>query len=736
MRRQKILLLLAAMTILFSARTHAQDLNNLPPVTGGGDQAEVPEAQVPGEIQIARWDMLLNQAGADAVKKVGTPVDTKSELYQGMTCNGFEIRQAVADAMTNGGVEQAGRNLTYGQSFNGNDNLNIPQGLNLTYYNNPARNGLRMSAFFQQSNDSFQRHAGDALHVTLNESQFNGQMITGNRPTQIKVPATIQYDGDLSAGQAVAFIAPLTSGTQTYYQLTVWETFHAVPEVMQMFQMERNSGWWCQNGPSKLRKWTGVALIWESQADHLADDVPAAFVKKLDDGKELRLVALSRPSDAPFCWWDGDGKAVSLDQNQGFNNFDGDPPAGLQAIVELRGPSRENQMRTPATQPVDLNNGVNGRMVNGPIMVNGQIMYMNGAMSDVPFNESNITTIPEGSTQVDVGIPVRDWKELAQLNLDEDKVIDGVTYGVHSVPRNVPSQVAARLFQVILQVSAVTDNNLAISPVGPGGKEAFSNAYRPEMFFRRSAVGRPNLSMVQQFQGMALDDVQYFRLCERDRQWITFDHFAAQPQTPVKMDFTSDDLTAAMKNQQQQQQLIQQHAMENTIMQSGNRAQWEGASADPTTPMGAIKTLINAAGTGDEKIVRQMISGPANASDGLDALAHYYTVSQSNWKKAVDKFGRGEVAALCLAGVPLHDLGALLYDVPWTRGDDGGWSAGADNNLRKDSSGHYTLDVSFFVAHPLDKESSDIQDRIAKELDQPNLTIQQFRDSALSPPGP
>jgi hypothetical protein len=50
--------------------------------------------------------------------------------------------------------------------------------------------------------------------------------------------------------------------------------------------------------------------------------------------------------------------------------------------------------------------------------------------------------------------------------------------------------------------------------------------------------------------GVALRDVQYYRLCRRKLQTVTFKNFALQPLTPVKTEFTPDELAAAIKKLQ------------------------------------------------------------------------------------------------------------------------------------------------------------------------------------------
>src|ERR1700733_15004672 len=114
-------------------------------IVGAQDQMPEMESDVPGQIHLFRWDGLLNQAGADAVTKVAVPIQSSSKVYQGYSCSGFELRQAVADAIANNGVEGIARQLTLGQPWTANDlNLTLPP-LYFNYFDATKPRGPRLN---------------------------------------------------------------------------------------------------------------------------------------------------------------------------------------------------------------------------------------------------------------------------------------------------------------------------------------------------------------------------------------------------------------------------------------------------------------------------------------------------------------------------------------------------------------------------------------------------------------
>jgi hypothetical protein len=479
----------------------------------------------PGEIQIVRWDVLLNQGGADAIKKVGTPFKSDSQLYQGMACSGFELRQAVMAEIGNGGVVAMGRIMTFAKAIDESGSFRILPGVHESFYNGIKPNQVNAQFDALSSHEAYTR-------IGLDETNFSGRDIENITVSQIKISASIIYEGDLKGGDALAFMMPITmKSNKTFYIFTIWETFKSPESTSDLFQSVTHSTWWVANGPEKLRKMERVLNNWESQASHKVTDVPPAFEKKLSEGKTLKLAAICRPSDAFYCWWDGLGIAVSGAQNFDVNfKSDGTPYKGLVALLEMSDTGPELDLRTPVTRPI--------------------LIQSSSTPPNQHFDSSLVAFIPDGATTLDVGVPLGPWIELAQMKVEDEKEIDGITYKTSaSFPGGSPAPpVASNLSLITLHQSQPIDGILTLTAVGPDGREAKSMLGRGEMLTNKNPREVRGIS-VYEFAGIKLKDVKYFRLCERKTQWVTFSGFATQPVTPVKTDISSDDLSTTKQIQ-------------------------------------------------------------------------------------------------------------------------------------------------------------------------------------------
>jgi len=509
MNRRYLLLPTAVMSAIFCARVIAQVLNNLPSPSGV-DQAEISEAQVPGQIQIVRWNVLLTQAGGDALKKIAQPVDSASKIFQAMTCSALELRQTMADAMANNGVERISRQMRYGNNAGPDGSLMIPPIYLDNYSPDPvARRNFQVWCFARQGEDVFTKEAGDKIKVKLDERdvtiRINEQ---GRNRTLGGGSISLAYEGDLGAGDALVMLAPFTMPSQTvYYEMVVWETFKANDRAMQLMQSQRDAGWWCENGPATVRRWVAVLEGWESHG-HEAEDVPPGFSQKLEDGKEVRLIGLCRPSEAPFCWWDGDGKPIRNVSGTTIS-YTGGPPTGLWAQVEIKSSGSQFRMEYgPATQPMHPSN-----------LPDDQIVQRYASVQ-----------LPDGANTLEAGVAVGPWREIGQMKFNDEVQFSGITY------KTGPGYAMSKTeINFMFNHDDDPDNVTALSPVGLDGKEANYVTHEQFLVLSRKDIN-PAQDVYQNVQGMGLADVQYFRLCLCKRQWVKFNGFAIKPVMPLNTD--------------------------------------------------------------------------------------------------------------------------------------------------------------------------------------------------------
>src|SRR5579862_1382242 len=184
---------------------------------GAPDQPEV-ESQAAGNIQLVRWSVLLNSSGADAVKKIAVPMKSASKGFEGYSASGFELRQCIADALTNQGVEGIDPRMVYAQG--GGPNSLFIQNLYINIFNNQNNNNVQMNANAQDSSNSVVRTPQGKMHVVIHEAQINGNLnIANRRSTRITGSQMIEYEGDLTAGDAVAFMLPVMTPAKVEYDL-------------------------------------------------------------------------------------------------------------------------------------------------------------------------------------------------------------------------------------------------------------------------------------------------------------------------------------------------------------------------------------------------------------------------------------------------------------------------------------------------------------------------------------
>jgi len=471
----------------------------------GPQGADVP---APDQLQVVRWHVVINQTAADAFKQIANGADSNSVVFQAYTAEGAALRNVVADAIGRGNVVQVGDDMTFayprmdGTLFM--DTLRLDASLGSAGHNEP---GINIEPADDRGNETFSLLGDNRLKAAISQSA-QIWLHTSNGIVNGPAGTSVQFEGEINCGECIAFLAPfMFPPGDVYYQLIAFESFKASNPSLKFMRNELNSGWWCQNGPEKLRKWGGDAVLWEEEAGHKAEDVPADFAKPMDDGKVLKLVGLSRQDVAPWCWWDGDGIKIAgaplmrPEDRDIYSFLHGNPAKGLLAEFELDGTLKEQRLRSPATRPLQ------GKFTIAP---------------DSPYIQYGFTVLDDNAGNVKVGALVGDWREVGQLKPGDSKIVDGITFTLNG-PRNRLAW-NGETFVVQFIQSADSDDVFTISAVGPDGSEATGGEFQQPFDFgnrRKSPIAR-----WISFRGVSLNNVQYFRLCERKRQYVTFSGFA------------------------------------------------------------------------------------------------------------------------------------------------------------------------------------------------------------------
>jgi RNA polymerase sigma factor (sigma-70 family) len=452
---------------------------------------ELAEKDIPGHVQLAFWEAVFDDAGAAGLKNVLTPVNSDSKVYNAMRGNGHALRDYVNSIRTTARF------------------LNLPDSLGVSPESADGDLSRQLTMLFSLDRKTgwttFGGHSArvsaqrtDDEHLQINVD-FDGFVMlrTAKNWTQAdRSPESIVYDGTLQSGDAVAFLADLkgTSG-KTLHHLIVWETFNARPQQMEFFS-QHDVGWWCDHGPEQLRPWADAALAWRAQAKTPATQVPPEFEKSLSDEKTIKLIGVARFSQGPFCWWNATGDPVSIPENP--EGLWGDPGSDLKALVEIAGQDPDPE---PGKEPA----------------------------SDAPFREfaSLPMRLPDGS--VEVGVLVGPWTEVAQLQPQKTVKVDRVSYRV----ADAKALANGGDFTAHFSYAESPDCAVYITAIGTDGSEVRAENYGSPNTLAWRGSQAPRQDFVAVFRDLRLQDVKYFRLLQRKRQWVRFAGIALEPKAQL-----------------------------------------------------------------------------------------------------------------------------------------------------------------------------------------------------------
>jgi hypothetical protein len=445
----------------------------------------VPEAQVPGEIQLARWEVVLDDPGAKALMDVLHPMKTDSKFFQAYQTNGQELRSKL-DA-----IKGTVKFLNFPKSLSFSSEPSQSLALSMSYWLDQQYSAMVYSG---RSGGAgvFDRRANNQLHLKLGYGPVKLMPMANNWQWAKPTDGSIFYEGELIAGDAVAFLGDYAgTNRRNFRHLLVYETFNARPEEMTYFQ-QNDSAWWCAHGPAQLRAWADAALAWKAKVRQSPTASPE-FEKKLEDGNTLRLVGLCQNSHGPFCWWDPSGNPVDVQQQ--IMPLDGNPSGNLIAAVELIGsePKLQPGKTSATTRPADEWAGV-----------------------------------PVANGRVEVSVLVGPWMEAAQVQLGKALTLGGARYQIDNAIR-ILKDTGCDVRVRIRGRGDHSDHDDFISAIDSDGDEHFAeNASIPQLIGWKNMMPRDRY-YVPVFRDLPLDRLKYFRLLQRKMQWVTFANVATEP---------------------------------------------------------------------------------------------------------------------------------------------------------------------------------------------------------------
>ena len=125
------------------------------------------------EIQLARWDVILNDNATESIEAVDSKmIETKSAVYHAELFNADALRAGINAAAAAGGLEGASQGMAHTQSFG-------PGGFYMQplYFNYMMGGTAHVSLNGNASgNETITSDGADKLHVQLNYSQIDGRI--------------------------------------------------------------------------------------------------------------------------------------------------------------------------------------------------------------------------------------------------------------------------------------------------------------------------------------------------------------------------------------------------------------------------------------------------------------------------------------------------------------------------------------------------------------------------------
>ena len=673
------------------------------PTTEASTQPELRQT-----VQLAQWDVLLNDNGLNVIEQLqSTPVQTGSKVYDAIVFNAAALRGAVDQARKAGGVDAVAMWLNFAQVRGGPQ---IPDDLVPLNFNYPP--GGENNVEVQGGGDGTGQMkvvGDDQVHLKLNYRKVRIQFI--DRQTGTVGPESsgqsILYDGPLGAGESLAFIGSFTTPSQTpCHHLVVWEAFKTTQ--WQLFVpgplLDNDVDWWCQNGPEGRLKVKNQAVLWAAAAKHEASQVLPAFEKKLEDGKIVAAIGMCRRDQWPYCWWDAQGQAV--DEPWALMSTYS-PQQPFWVALTLSGPEQAWTPNTPTGHPSDNRGG--DLPGHGPHQI----------LASFPVDQPS---------RFEVGIPVGPWQKVGQIRDGDSIVVDGRTYRLGGT-----FQARDNGFGVEFFGRNGSENLVTITAVLQDGTEVDPATYS----LRQIATDRRS-DPAPTFDRVPLSKVKSFHVWKRKRQWVTFSGFAAQPVKPPTADVSAAQLAAAVEAMQKRYS----EGMTMWVWSTFHRLKrFEALAADPKTPMGAVRAMLEAGEKGDIAAVRhRLICNQDDPHNLVDLVARWIIASMSFQAEAVARFGQDAVIKNeTLLSVNWCERSFAIPD--WVSEPDGGLQERGDWEMAivKRSDGEYYVDMSKFLTQlvsdrpDLLKTIHEVQQAAQSLKENPAMTLGQL-DAAMTQP--
>ena len=445
-------------------------------------EKEVEEAGSAGKVYLASFDVAMDAAAAEELRKAGTAFDAKGVLYQGYRGRtevmGKTLREIGAQqqliAASWDGVQFSYPVVQQGEGpfpFHCNMSFDVRWG-------GAGLNCLSVIAgkgSVAQSGETL-RISGSARGTVTTNEQNAGAVQT------VETPVGFAFEGTMAAGEMVVFLAPVNpEQRRPLVHAVVWQAFTATDAEVQQVTEVHTLDRWIQEGPAGARRLADRATAWRAEAVGDMEKVPEAYTKTLANGAEVRLLAVGSPHDYPFCWWKPDGEALREDWTSDIyeeSNELASLSALLSAVVDVRGTA----------------DGVRVRKV---------------------------WALGKTEERVAVGVGSGAWKDVVKMD-EKGEVRSGA---IRARLQDYPVGDRCRF---TLQYRAPKETEARVIAVDKQGKRWEGSGDEISV-----TEGMPKASAWQlvsgEITGLRATDVDTFWLQTRNREWVIFEDFSREP---------------------------------------------------------------------------------------------------------------------------------------------------------------------------------------------------------------
>jgi len=429
------------------------------------------------EIMLVRWMAVLEPALTQNILSISKPVKTENSPYHCFTCDGDNLTETIKQGLEKNNVIHLAKELKWIEqspkhvrSDGWADTANLKHPLYVGY----GSGGGGQYKF---------RISKEEANIELQYASVNCFLNSGPR-----IAGNISFKGDINSGNAIVFLGSLKENEQDKASyLVVWQAVKVPSNIVPHMNSILIAQDWIQMGQSGILKLAEEGL---RRNENLLAPAKSSerWTHTFPDGREVRLVAVFRPKDNPFRFWDPDGHAIS-----GLPQWHDRDVAGDElAVVYERPKYTEGKIAAPEVK-----------------------YYSNYGWGSLKQNDTPVASFARG---------YGNWQDVATLRQGQKIEHEGFDYTIEKVEE----MFSGPNLQVHVAMWYNLNRNIGIRliAVDKSGKE---HPMQPEDTFIGNFEKGQRMRYYQTIMGLATSDVSHFKLQSRHLAWAQFSGFATKP---------------------------------------------------------------------------------------------------------------------------------------------------------------------------------------------------------------